>query len=116
MKILKRLVIAVLLVGVLAFSANAIINIAVEQSITTSYSEIFVPSWTHGKSCIPIAAWTDDGTAFYIAQDNIGTGVRFIPANATYSNDCVKPNSDGSLMWVKSVENTTLYVDIGRSR
>jgi hypothetical protein len=106
------LIISILLIASISY---AVVDYAVSKALTTSYAVVKDTSKIYNQ-CVPISVWTEDGTAFYIAQDAAGTGVKYIPADSFYSNDCVKISSDGTIMWAKAAAAIpTLYVDIGRS-
>lgn len=99
----------------LAASAYAIIDLAYTASLTTSYQKVSI-SKEHSGACVPVAVWTSDNTAFYLAQDASGTGERFIPADTSWGNNCVKVDTDGGIFWVKAESGTpTLYIDVGRA-
>ena len=115
---MKKIILALFLVGIMIGSAYAVVDLAYTVSLTTNYQKVTVNTPGTGH-CVPIAVWTADGTGFYLAKDAAGTGERFIPGVDTsfggWSNDCVKIDSDGTLLWAKAASGTpTLYVDIGR--
>lgn len=108
--------IIVLCIFLLAVSAYAMVDIAVKTTTSVAYQKISVPISYADNSCVPIACWTSDGAAFYIAQDAAGTGEKYIPTDGTYSNDCVRVDPDGGIMWFKgTVAQADFYVDLGRS-
>jgi len=101
-------------IGLIVSISNAIIDNAVEATLSTSYAKVSMTGEVP-NACVPILVWTKDGTAFCIASDASGTGEKCIPADTAYGNDCVKIDSDGGILWVKADSGTpTLYIDIGR--
>ena len=105
----------VFIVLCVAATAYAVIDYAVETALTTSYAVIKDTTKRYNQ-CVPIAVWTADSTAFYIAQDAAGTGEKYIPADTFYTNNCVMISDDGTIFWAKAAAGTpTLYIDIGRS-
>jgi len=112
----KHCVIVILCILFLAVVAYAMVDVAVKTTTTTAYQKISVPISYARHSCVPIACWTSDGQAFYIAQDAAGTGEKYILADSTYTNDCVRVDADGGIMWFKgTVAQEDFYVDLGRS-
>lgn len=106
----------IFLIGLLIGVSNAIVDNAVEKTLSTSYAKVSLTGSVPSR-CVPIAVWTADGTSFYIASDSSGTGEKLIPADIVYSNDCVKIDSDGGILWAKASSGTpVLYVDIGRDK
>jgi len=112
----KVCLIILFLIGLVIGISSAMVDDAVEATLSTSYAKISMTG-SVPNACVPVLVWTKDGTAFCIASDAAGTGEKCIPADTAYSNDCVKIDSDGGIMWVKADSGTpTLYIDIGRQK
>ena len=60
---------------------------------TSTYTAINIPNnFKLGRPCIPISAYTDDGSSWLIAVDGSGTGASTILALTPYNNSCVQGN------------------------
>ena len=93
---MKRLIvlIAILVAGVSYAVINPIQSTALNAA---TYTAITAPSDMAPEGrCVPITSWVDDGTAWNIASDAAGTDGATVPANASYTDDCIKPTRSGN--------------------
>lgn len=59
----------------------------------------------------PVAIYTEDKSAWYMATDSTGTDAVLIPADLVYHNDSVRVNPDtGIIMYAKAAAGTPKLV------
>ncbi len=80
----------------------------------TTYTAITVTA-SPGNSCLPIVAYTDDGTSWYMSDTAAGTDNAPIPADSFFSDDCAQ-FADGIVFYAKASGGTpNLVVITGRN-
>ena len=103
-----------LMILLVAVSAYGVMNtIQATELNAATYVAVTIPT-NLNNGCNPIMAYTSDGTAFNIATDVTGADAQTFPANATYSNDCIKVDATGTIFWaMSSVGTPDMVVFVG---
>lgn len=75
---------------------------------TSTFTAIKIPKWD--GPCKPIAAYTEDGTEWYISDTSAGTVEATILEDVSYSNECVmgddQTNNTTILFYAKASAGT----------
>jgi hypothetical protein len=112
---IKKFLLTNLIIIILASSVYAVIKIPDKTALNAStYTAVTIPA-SVGNECLPITAWTEDGTSWYISNTAAGTVNGLVPADAIFSDDCAQ-FTDGVVFYAKASAGTPdLIVLTGRN-
>jgi len=113
MKIIFNLVMIALLF--IAVSAYALIKTPDVTALNAgTYTAITITA-SVGNECLPILAYVEDGTSWYMSDTAAGTINALIPADSTFSDDCAQ-FTDGIVFYAKASAGTpNMVVITGRN-